>query len=208
MQKCWNWFSAADQSAGRGEPSLIAGITRQVMADYAVDPARVFVAGLSAGGAAAAVMGDAYPDLYAAIGVHSGLACGAAHDMPSAFAAMRQERGRRTVAAGRADGPGHRVPWRPGHDRQPAQRRRRRRRNPRRGGTRARTRGAGRSPGGRALHPHGARRRDGRTVAEHWLVHGAGACLVGRQRGRLLHRPAGPDASAEMVRFFLQVAAA
>jgi poly(hydroxyalkanoate) depolymerase family esterase len=211
--KCWNWFSPRDQQRGQGEPSLIAGITRQVMRDYAVDPQRVYVAGLSAGAAAAAIMGMTYPDLYAAIGVHSGLACGIASDLPSAFAAMQQGEAVAVRRCGTASGVGGRrriVPTIVFHGDQDTTV------HPRNGDrviaqsrvtpkTDLRTTVQhGRVPGGHAYSRRLHADASGQTILEHWVIYGAGHAWSGGSPAGSYTDPQGPDAAREMLRFFLE----
>jgi poly(hydroxyalkanoate) depolymerase family esterase len=201
-QKCWNWFNETDQRRDAGEPSLIAGITRQVMQDYAVDPKRVYVAGLSAGGATASIMVEAYPDLYAAVGVHSGLACGAARDLPSALAAMKNG------AAGQASPNGQRlVPAIVFHGTRDTTV------NPRNGDAVVRQALQGADPrtrqeDGVAPNGHPYRRTlyldsGGAVVVEHWVVQGGGHAWFGGSPAGSFTDPKGPDATAAMMRFFL-----
>ena len=155
--------------------------------------------------AAAAIMGSTYPDLYSAIGVHSGLACGAANDMHSAFSAMRQGGKRPDVAGGRSGSP---VPTIVFHgdrdttvsaingDQVIAQSR---------AGVKLSAKvSAGQADGGiaytRTVHSDGA----GRPVLEQWVLHGAGHAWSGGSSAGSYTEPRGPDASREMVRFFLQ----
>ncbi|MBB2961143.1 PHB depolymerase family esterase [Methylobacterium sp. R2-1] len=201
MQKCWNWFNAADQQRDSGEPSLIAGIARDVIREFSVDPRRVYAAGLSAGGAAAAIMAATYPDLFAAIGVHSGLPYGAAKDMPSAFAAMSgggtaQPLGTRAsvptiVFHGDAD----RTVNSANGDRIIAQAR------PEEALDKVVTRGE--SPGGMTYTRIVQSDCSGREVLEQWVLHGAGHAWSGGSPNGTYTDPRGPDASREMVRFFM-----
>ena len=209
-QKCWNWFKPGDQERGRGEPALIAGITREVMHDHVVDPARIYVAGLSAGGAAAAIMGAAYSDLYAAIGVHSGLACGVARDIPSAFAAMRQGGSvpRRSSVQSDYETLERIVPTIVFHaDRDTTV-------HPT-NGDHVIVQAAG--PAGRKLRSatehgqipggHGYSRTvctdvTGSPVLEQWVIHGGGHAWSGGSLNGSHTDPLGPDASREMLRFF------
>ncbi|RZI84108.1 MAG: PHB depolymerase family esterase [Rubrivivax sp.] len=222
-QRCWNWFKHNHQQRGKGEPALLAGMTREVMAQYGIDPKRVYVAGLSAGGAMAAILGDAYPELFAAVGVHSGLATGSATDVSSAFAAMK----------GGADG----MPMDtglsnlPGLQKGPARRAKRPAR-PASGvptivfhGDRDTTvhpvngeqvlaacvvpepqarRERSRSRNGRDYTRHWHRDTNGRVMAEHWVVHGAGHAWSGGHPQGTYTDAKGPDATQEMLRFFFE----
>ncbi len=210
-QKCWNWFRADDQHRDGGESALLAGMTREIMATYAVDARRVYAAGLSAGGAMAAVLGATHADLVAAIGVHSGLAYRAAHDLPSALAAMhggvssiaRPEMGE-TYANSLA------LPTIVFHgDRDttvsPAN------------GERivAQCAGAlsveaklrvtsisGQVPGGHAYTQRVYGDSTGAPLLEHWLIHGAGHAWSGGSSSGSYTDPLGPNAAHEMMRFF------
>jgi poly(hydroxyalkanoate) depolymerase family esterase len=216
---CWNWHDIHHQSAAHGEPSLIAGMTRQVIVDHDIDPARVYIAGLSAGGAMALIVGQQYPQLFAAVGVHSGVPSGVATDLLSALRIMFEgpvgETGKRSNARRRRS---HVVPtivfhgdadetvhpsngkaihrW--SHQRTrlaiganvlSAQR-----------STETRTR---KRPGAHAVtRTHSA--TDGVSEAELWVVHGGGHAWAGGSPEGTYTDSGGPDASREMVRFFLQ----
>lgn len=210
--RCWNWFSPRHQHRGRGEPSIIAGITREVMRQYGIDPARVYVAGLSAGGAATAVLAATYPDLYAAVGIHSGLARGSARNVQSALAAMRNGHGSVPEAPLLGTGPdGARrfVPAIVFHgDRDETV-------HPRNAeqvidqllpdagqSLRVATK-KGHAKGGHNYSLTRYINSRGQTVLEYWAVHNAGHAWSGGDSAGSYTDSAGPDASREMMRFFM-----
>ena len=207
QMRCWNWFNPNHQMRGRGEPAIIAGIARSIIAKQNVDPGCVFAVGLSAGGAMAAVLGATYPDIFAGIGIHSGLPPGVANDVPSAFAAMRNQLAtcmvtkragtagisgvpRTIVFHGTADTTVH----------------------PDNGSRLFAEACSGQSLsnsirdgialGGRRYSVSQAVSASGETIAEYWLVHGAGHAWSGGRPAGSYTDPEGPNASGEMLRFF------
>lgn len=204
-QKCWNWFRTEDQARESGEPAIIAGITREIASTYRIDARRIFVAGMSAGAAMAVILGATYPDLYAAIGAHSGLAYGAAHDMPSAFGAMHggatpppprssavptivfHGDSDRTVAARNSITIVEHVIA--GHGREALRR----------------EVTTGIAAGGRTYTRTNFANASNQVLAEHWTLHGAGHAWSGGSSTGSFTDARGPDASREMIRFFSSV---
>ena len=207
MRKCWNWFNAADQQREGGEPSLIAGIALQVVEEFSADPSRVYVAGLSAGGAAAAILAATHPDIFAAVGVHSGLARGAASDMASAFAAMGGSATPRPIAAGATvptivfHGDADRTVHSINGDHVVAQATQDSQARQNSALTPMVTRGE--TSAGMAYTRTVQRDAAGRQVIEQWVLHGAGHAWSGGGEGGSYTDARGPDASREMIRFFL-----
>jgi poly(hydroxyalkanoate) depolymerase family esterase len=201
--KYWNWFVPGHQRRDAGEPSLIAGITRQVIERYGADATRVYVAGFSAGGAMAAVMATVYPELYVAVGVHSGVPYAAASDVSSAFAAMKQGSSRpagstarpvplivfhgdrdTTVAPANAAGLIGDVLAAASPDTPPA------------------VVTTGQVPGGHAYTRTRYQNPAGAALAERWIIHQGGHTWSGGVAHGSYTDPRGPDASAELIRFF------
>jgi poly(hydroxyalkanoate) depolymerase family esterase len=208
--RCWNWYDEAHHERDEGEPAVIAGLTQSIIAQYAVDPARVAVAGLSSGGAMAVILGRTYPDVFKAVGCHSGLAHGSATDGLSALSAMRegadpctlehampeasipvivfhgdvdctvnQKNGsdvvRQTIACHLAQAPGQTVTLEETGEMR-----------------------------GRSFTRHTHRGHTGDVIAEHWTIHGAGHAWSGGSPRGSYTDARGPDASREMLRFFMQ----
>ncbi|TYT24898.1 PHB depolymerase family esterase [Luteimonas viscosa] len=209
QNRCWNWFRGSDQQRGQGEPAMLAALTRHLVASHRLDANRVYVAGLSAGGAMAAVLASTHPDVYAAIGVHSGLPIGLASDVPSAFAAMRKGGvSRRGASAARrplvpaivfhgdSDTTVH-----PGNGQGVVEQSLGSAGGAAHAATSSTVERDG-TPGGRSSTRTLHRTADGRIAAEHWIVHGSGHAWSGGDAAGSYTDPQGPDASAQMLRFF------
>lgn len=202
---CWNWFKPAHQQRGAGEPALLASLTRKLMREFGLDRDAVFVAGLSAGGGMASILADVYPDIFSAAGIHSGLARGTARNVVSAMRVMRKGGGtpacaptfaapgsrvRRIVFQGDADRTVHPsnadtiIAAVLGRDAVPAK------------------------IGKRTVQGRGYTRSDyagpdGAALVELWMIEDAGHAWSGGRKAGSYTDSTGPDASAQMVRFFL-----
>jgi len=216
--KCWNWFKSVDQLREQGEPSLIAGITREVVNNYKLDADKVYVAGLSSGGAMAVIMATTYPDLYAAVGVHSGLPYASARDLPSALAAMRGSvPGTYRQDARTSDSRSTSIPIIIFHgdsdttvnacngEELMKQNILESTSDSNSGGSPMKPNvivEQGQVPNGHRYTCTSHHDDNGQILAEHWVIHGAGHAWAGGSSSGSYTDAKGPDATREMLRFF------
>lgn len=212
LLRCWNWYALQDRSHSGGDAALIAALTRHITLEQRIDPKRVYVAGMSAGGGMAAVLARDYPELYAALGVHSGMPAGLAHDLASAMRLMSagpQPAGADAEPARATRAPlasivfhgdedtvvhpsnGQAIHAPPGAAEAPPPARSRQATTSPSEGQRSVTRSVDYGAGGVTRH-------------ELWIVHGAGHAWAGGSESERHTDAQGPDASREMLRFFLQ----
>ncbi|KXV03149.1 esterase [Caballeronia megalochromosomata] len=217
MFRCWNWFRPEDQVRDSGETSIIAGITHEVMASYEIDPSRVFIAGMSAGAAMAVNLAVTHPDLYAAAGIHSGLAFGVADEAFSAMAAMKMGTYAAQLSAAReALGVGRSVPLIVFHGDQDttvhpqnAEVLMQMHRNLMLGtddSSALVTTEFGQVEQGYPYTRNTFRRSDGEVFGEQWLIHGLGHAWSGGDPNATHTDARGPQAAREMMRFFEAIA--
>lgn len=203
-QTCWNWFRRGDQRRDLGEPAILAGMTRSVSEEFGVSRSDTFVAGLSAGAAMAVILGETYPDVFSAVGAHSGLPFGAATDVPSAFAAMAG-RGVPPGLSASASGSVRTIVFHGAADTtvHPSNADAIASHAARNGPSRTLESVTHVGIAGRNVHRKVLTGTDGASHLEHWIVDGMGHAWSGGQPSGSYTDPAGPDASVEMVRFFL-----
>ena len=202
--KCWNWHRPGDQRRGAGEPAAIAALTRQIIASSKANASRVYVAGLSAGGAAASILAGAYPDLFTALGIHSGVTHGNVRNLSAALAVMRTGNGGATATArstppptiifhGDADTVVHPANAGTFIDSLRSSKRR----------PLGVTVQNGKAKGGRTYTRTTYRLQKGAVWLEDWTIHGGGHAWAGGNCAGSYTDPLGPDASRAMVLFFL-----
>jgi poly(hydroxyalkanoate) depolymerase family esterase len=201
QNRFWNWYRRGDQSRITGEPAILASMTREALSTTPADPARIYVAGLSAGASMALILAATYPDIFAAVGAHSGLAVGAAHDASTAMFAMKHG-----APGNRSPAPMPTINFHGEDDKVVHVR------NGRYVAARAAdaypelvsAERKGRTHDGHPFVRQSHRKANGRSFTEFWVITGAGHAWSGGSPAGRFTDPAGPDASREMLRFMLQ----
>jgi poly(hydroxyalkanoate) depolymerase family esterase len=205
---CWNWFETGHQRRGEGEPAILAGLTRKLAKEFGIDKDQVYAAGLSAGAAMAVILGKTYPDLFSAVGVHSGLAYQSAGNVMSALAVMRGNAG--SSMFGKASSPetdsrpARTIIFHGSADRTVHPSNARRILDSASGAAKQgkHTTASG-AANGRRFTQTTIAHQNGYPLVESWLIDGAGHAWSGGKSSGSYTDAQGPDASSEMVRFFL-----